>query len=69
MNILFSKNSYDSDGDVIENGIFLHIDETTIIKLRDLSELKEVIEQLTNIYNEISYNPFNPDNEQKTIDN
>ena len=65
MNITFIKNLYDEDGDIIDTGIYLHINDITIIKLQDLAELQDVARQLTKIYDEIYNNYFNQANHQE----
>jgi hypothetical protein len=56
MKLTFSVNRFDNEGDVIDNCILLHINETTILKLVNMEELNNVIKQLENIKNEITEN-------------
>lgn len=51
--IYFSINTYDNEGDVTDECLLLHIDDTVILRLNDLAELQEMIKQLQNIENEI----------------
>lgn len=56
MNITFSVNQHDTDGDVWDKCILLHIDKTTILKLKHITELKDVIRQLKKVEKEIIEN-------------
>ena len=57
VNITFSINQYDSDGDCIDKGIFLHFDSRTNIKVCDnFSEFEKIIKQLDMIKEEIEEN-------------
>lgn len=53
MEISFSKNLHDKDGDVYSEGIFLFIGEHIILKVSDISELEDLIEHLQKIKKEI----------------
>jgi hypothetical protein len=52
MDITFSINQYDYEGDIFDKCILLHFDNF-IIRLNDLDELDQMIEQLINIKYEI----------------
>ncbi len=56
MKITFSINRYDKDGDICDSGIFLHIDNTTILKIENMQELDRMIENLQQISTEIKEN-------------
>jgi hypothetical protein len=53
MEITFSSNLYDDDGDVYSEGIFLHFGECFILKVSDISELENLIEQLQQVKEEL----------------
>jgi hypothetical protein len=53
--ILFSKNEYDYEGDLVEECIHLHV-ENFSVKLKGIDELHDLIEQLKNIHKEIEEN-------------
>lgn len=53
--ITFSINQYDSDGDLVSKGIFLHFDKSFIIKCASVEELNMMIEKLTKISSELTY--------------
>lgn len=54
MDISFSKNLYDSDGDQFsENCILLHIDNNLILKVKDVEEIRDMINTLVKIAKEI----------------
>jgi hypothetical protein len=53
MDISFSTNIYDKDGDCIETCLLVYFDNKVILKLQDLSELKNVIKKLEEIKTEI----------------
>lgn len=53
-NITFSRNLYDSDGDVCEECLIIHFDDSRItFRLKDVEELKDIIKQLQEIVKEI----------------
>lgn len=54
--ISFSVNTYDHDGDLIDNCILLHLSNNTILRVENLDELENMIEQLYNIKVEIEQN-------------
>ena len=56
MDIGFNINMYDQDGDVSDNCLLLHFDNTFILRLSDLKELDQVIKQLQDIKSEITEN-------------
>lgn len=45
--IYFSINSYDSDGDVYEDGVYLHFGDTTIRVAENYIEFKEVVDRIS----------------------
>jgi hypothetical protein len=54
-NVSFSVNQYDSDGDITDDCVLLHLD-TTILKLSNVKQLDVFIEQLQAISKEIKEN-------------
>jgi len=54
--LLFSINDYDKDGDISDEGIFLHFDDTRIKVAKDIKEFDQVIESLKTMRNEIAEN-------------
>ena len=56
MNIGFSINQYDKDGDKYDDCLMLHFNDTFLLRLADVKELEEVIKQLQNIKNEVVEN-------------
>lgn len=56
MNHTFSVNLYDKDGDILEEGIFLHIGDITTIKFKDVSELDDFTHALSSTVKEIREN-------------
>lgn len=55
-NIKFSVNDYDSDGNIIEEGIFLHFDGARVKAASSLKEFKTIIAHLQVMINEIETN-------------
>ena len=53
MKVTFSINLYDYEGDIYQEGIYLHYDNGFIIRLKSLEELDEMIENLQSISKEI----------------
>ncbi len=53
MDIKFSVNTYDSDGDITDNGILLHINDTFSLRVSCIEELDDMIVDLLNIKQEI----------------
>lgn len=53
MNIAFSINHYDKDGDKIDDCIHLHFDELFILRVSDLDDIQQMIKQLEKIREEI----------------
>lgn len=53
--VTFSINVYDSDGDRLDNSIFLHYDRVSI-KIGSMQDLSNLIEKLTDIQREIKEN-------------
>jgi len=56
---LFSINSYDSDGDITEKGVFLHFGDTAIKVAGSLAEFDEFIGTLGDTRREIADNYYN----------
>lgn len=56
MKVTFSVNQYDHEGDVYEEGVYLHFDGGFIITLSSVDELDKMIENLQDIRNEIKEN-------------
>lgn len=54
--ITFSVNNYDKDGDVCDEGIFLHFGNTRIKVAQNAEEFKVVASTIQNIANEITEN-------------
>jgi hypothetical protein len=53
MKIAFSINLFDDEGDKFVEGIYLHIDDNMMLKLKNISDIDSMINQLQNIKNEI----------------
>ena len=54
MDITFSKNIYDSDGDKFRDGIVLHFEKTGFMLIvKNLDELNSMINNLQRIHKEI----------------
>lgn len=51
--ITFSVNLHDTDGDVFEECILLHIENVTILKVKNIEEIQTMIGNLNNIVEEI----------------
>ncbi|MCM5682931.1 hypothetical protein M8A51_25695 [Schlegelella sp. S2-27] len=56
IDVLFSVNEYDRDGDLVTRGIFLHFGRTTLRVADSLSDFDGFIEQLRSIRAEIDEN-------------
>lgn len=54
--IMFSVHEYDIDGEVTDNGIFLHFGETRVKVATDLHEFQQVIDRIASMKQEISDN-------------
>lgn len=54
--ILFSVNDYDRDGDINDEGIFLHFAETKVKVADNLDEFKIVVERIAEMTKEIEEN-------------
>lgn len=48
MNTSFSINLHDDDGDVYEKCILIHVNDTTILKFRNIQELEDFTHDLLN---------------------
>jgi len=53
MKVHFSVNLYDKDGDKYEDGIYLHLENGTILRMKDMNELDQFIKNLETIKDEI----------------
>lgn len=67
MKVTFSINLHDSDGDVYENGIFLHFGDRAIVRFEDYEELENFIQHyslhgLKEIRENLGIEPQNIDN-------
>ncbi len=56
MDIGFSINQHDKDGDKFDDCLLLHFNDTFLLRLADVKELEEVIKQLQTIKNEVVEN-------------
>lgn len=54
--VLFSVNEYDSEGDIVKKGIFLHFDQTRVKVAETLLEFKEFVGIIGGMYDEIKMN-------------
>jgi hypothetical protein len=52
--ILFSINYYDADGDIVDKGIFIYFGNRFILKVDYLEDLEEIIYGLNKCQKEIS---------------
>lgn len=52
-NVSFTVNQYDQDGDKFNDGVFIYIDENTLIRFKDLDELYNFKDQIEQICTEI----------------
>lgn len=50
----FSIDMHDKDGDKFDEGLILHFNDTFLLKLADLKDLDNLIKQLSNIRKEVS---------------
>ena len=56
MNTHFSIGLYDNEGDKYEEGIFIHVSDSTILRFKDLRELEGFSESLPSTIREIKEN-------------
>lgn len=56
MNIGFSIDMHDKDGDKFDDCLLLHFNDTLLLRLTNVEELDEVIKKLQNIKKEIIEN-------------
>ena len=56
MEVTFSVNSYDKDGDILEGGIFLHFGGTRVKVCEGINNLDEFVRDITAIAEEIKEN-------------
>lgn len=56
INVLFSINRYDRDGDINEIGIWLHFGDTSVKVAETLEDLSGFINQLKEMFQEIEEN-------------
>lgn len=54
--IMFSVNTYDKDGDVVDEGIFLHFGETVVKAADTFSDFRSLVGHIQSMVNEISEN-------------
>lgn len=55
MRASFSENLYDSDGDIYQECLLIHLEnQSVLLKLKDQKDLKELILHLTKIDKELS---------------
>lgn len=54
MEITYSLNQYDENGDKYNDCLILNLDDNFLLKLKDIDELDKVINQLKDIRKEIS---------------
>lgn len=53
MDILFSVNTYDNDGDIEEEGVFLHFDDTRVRVADNPEDFVDVVYQIRKIQEEL----------------
>jgi hypothetical protein len=53
MNIGFSIDQHDKDGDKFDDCLLLHFNDTFLLRLSDVKELDEVIKELQDIRTEL----------------
>ncbi len=58
MKVLFSINEYDFEGDIIEKGIYLHLDNVKIKVAETIEEYKELVNDLESIAEELDENNY-----------
>jgi hypothetical protein len=56
MDIGFTVNLHDKDGDVFDKCLLLHFNDTFILKISNLKELDNIIKQLQDIKTEVKEN-------------
>ena len=56
VDILFSVNSYDKDGDIFEEGVFLHFGDTRVKVAANKDDVQALPEKIKNIVDEINEN-------------
>jgi len=56
LNITFSKNLYDKDGDIYDDCIVLHLTENTLLRVESIEEIKNIASQLIKIAKELDEN-------------
>lgn len=56
MDVAFSVNLHDKDGDVFSECLLLHFDERLILKLDGVQDLKKLIKKLKKIEKEVVEN-------------
>ncbi len=59
MEISFSVDLHDKDGDVFETGVYLHIEPNMILEFNDSTELKNFAENILKMIPEIEENENN----------
>jgi len=53
MELLFSVNQYGSTGDVVDDGVFLHIDDTITLKFPNVAALEKFASDIQGMLPEI----------------
>ena len=56
MTVLFSVNTYDSDGDICDKCVLLHLNDTTTIKFDSVDELENFANDILEMLPEIKEN-------------
>jgi hypothetical protein len=54
MNVFFSVNEFDRDGDLVEEGVYLHFGDTKVKVAEDLKGYKDFVTELQRMDKEIS---------------
>lgn len=58
MNVTFSVNEYDFEGDIMEKGIYLHFNNTKIKVADTIEEYKKLVDDLESIAEELDENNY-----------
>lgn len=56
IDILFSVNDYDKDGDVADQGVFLHFRDARVKVARDMEEFRALPARIQSMVDEIAQN-------------
>jgi hypothetical protein len=54
--IMFSVNAYDSDGDIVQKGVFLHFGDTRVRAADSIKEFSDILQHLEAMVEEIETN-------------